>query len=294
MNSVLRAEAPRGLELANLDRGSTRVNRASRRRGKILAHCAIVKPAEHTHLAVHAGRDVPGGRRISVELDTQPERVPGILLVPTTVAPAPAALLLHGFTSRKERMADGIGAALLRHGVASLSIDLPLHGTREGSFDDASLRNPMKLVATWRLALSEARQALAYLGELPQIDARHLSIVGYSLGSFLGVTIAASEPSVRALVLFAGGDFPAETPFASLLRTVADPLRAVRKLAGRPLLMVNGRLDRTVRAAQAERLFAAAEEPKEIRWYNGGHWPPSKELDAAAEWVKDKGRGARG
>src|SRR3712207_7671979 len=43
-----------------------------------------------------------------------------------------------------------------------------------------------------------------------------------------------------------GGDLPANTPFASVVRTVADPLRAVRAIAGRPLLMVHGRSDRTV------------------------------------------------
>jgi uncharacterized protein len=244
-----------------------------------------VKSTHDIHLAVRAGRDVPGGRQIAVELDTHPERVPGLLLLPDSQAPAPAALLLHGFTSRKERMADSIGKALLRRGVASLAIDLPLHGGREGSYDDVSLRHPMQVVNKWRLAVSEAREALGYLAELPQIDANRLAVVGYSLGSFLGVMIAAAESRVRAVVLVAGGDYPETTPFASLIRTVADPLRAVRKLAGRPLLMVNGRFDRTVRPAQAERLFAAAGEPKEMRWYQGGHWPREPEIDAAAEWV---------
>ena len=37
-----------------------------------------------------------------------------------------------------------------------------------------------------------------------------------------------------------------------------DPLKAVRRLAGRPLLMTHGRHDRTVRPTDADRLFAAA------------------------------------
>ena len=61
--------------------------------------------------------------------------------------------------------------------------------------------------------------------------------------------------------------------------------RGVRALPGRPLLMINGRGDRTIRAAQAERLFAAAPEPKEMRWYQGGHWPPVSEIHYAAEWM---------
>ena len=63
---------------------------------------------------------------------------------------------------------------------------------------------------------------------------------------------------MRAVVVAAGGDLPAGTPFTALARTVADPLRAVRRLRGRPLLVVHGRRDRTVLPEQAERLFAAA------------------------------------
>jgi hypothetical protein len=33
---------------------------------------------------------------------------------------------------------------------------------------------------------------------------------------------------------------------------VADPVRAIRKLEGRPLLMVHGRRDRTVKPEQAD------------------------------------------
>jgi fermentation-respiration switch protein FrsA (DUF1100 family) len=63
--------------------------------------------------------------------------------------------------------------------------------------------------------------------------------------------------------------------------------------------MVNGRYDPTIVAAQAERLFAAARDPKEIHWYNGGHWPPQPAIDFGAEWLsnrldkRDEGLGTR-
>ena len=237
---------------------------------------------------VRSSRDVAGGRRLTLDLEGEREAVPAILLLPnsaSTRARAPAALLLHGYTSRKERMAEGIGRSLLTRGVASLAIDLPFHGERKGSLDQLSFRNPLQLVGAWRLALNEIRLALDYLSDLPAVDAQSLAIVGYSLGSFLSVVAAANDALVRVVVLASGGYLPAETPFASIVRAAADPLRAVRKLAGRPLLMVNGRLDRTIKPTQAERLFAAAGEPKEIRWYGGGHWPPPSEVDFAADWL---------
>src|SRR5918992_2054879 len=183
-----------------------------------------------------SARDIAGGRRIQLSIEDG-EQVPGLLLLPATRQPAPAALLLHGYSSRKERMSEAIGMALLRRGIASLAIDLPLHGERDGEVESLSYRNPFELVQRWRIAIADARLGLRFLAQHPAIDDTRLALVGYSLGSFLGVIVAAEEPLVRALVLAAGGDLPARLPFAAIVRTVADPLRAVRALGGRPLLM---------------------------------------------------------
>jgi uncharacterized protein len=231
-----------------------------------------------------SARDIAGGRCPLLSLEDG-EHVPALLLVPAADRPVPAALLLHGYSSRKERMSEVIGMALLRRGIASLAIDLPLHGERDGDVESLSYRNPFELVQRWRLAITEARLGVRFLSEHPAIDGSRLALVGYSLGSFLGVIVAAEEPLVRAVLLAAGGDLPTRLPFAAIIRTVADPLRAVRKLSGRPLLMINGRFDRTVAAEQAQRLFDVAGEPKELRWYGGGHWPPPNEIEAAAEWM---------
>lgn len=238
--------------------------------------------------AERAAREVPGGLQVQLDFDADGERLPAVLLRPDARAPAPAALLLHGYTSRKERMVETVGRALLARGVASLALDLPLHGERGGGLDAQALRSPFELGRRWKTALDEVRLGVRWLAAQPAIDGARVGLVGYSLGSFVGVAAAADEPIVRAVVLAAGGDLPRDLPFAALVRTIVDPVRAVRALEGRPLLMVHGRLDRTVRADQAERLFAAAGQPKEIRWYGGGHWPPANEIDAAAEWLAGK------
>lgn len=213
------------------------------------------------------------------------EHVPAVFQLPAGGAPVPGVVLLHGFSARKEQMADSIGRALLKHDVASLAIDLPLHGARETGIEGLSLHNPIAVVQKWRLAVSEANSAIAYLAGQPGVDARRIAIAGYSLGAYLAVIVGADNALVRAVALAAGGDLPEHTPFAALVRTIADPRRAVRALAGRPLLMVNGRTDRTVRAEQARALFEAAAEPKELRWYDGGHWPPPAAIEWVAEWL---------
>ncbi len=237
------------------------------------------------HQRTHGEHRIPGGRRIALDLRSEGEQIPAILLLPEASQPAPAALLLHGYSSRKEVMADQIGPALLQRGIASLAIDLPLHGTRTDSVQAQSARNPMAILSLWRTALQDTNLALQYLAARREVDRVRIAIVGYSMGSFLGVIVAAEQPLVRALVLAAGGDLPAGTPFAGLARTVADPLRAVRKLAGRPLLITHGRGDRTVLPEQAQRLFDAAGEPKEIRWWDAGHYLPGEALEHAARWL---------
>ncbi|HEX2094066.1 MAG TPA: alpha/beta fold hydrolase [Longimicrobiaceae bacterium] len=240
------------------------------------------------HQTTRSEDTVPGGRRIVLDFHADDDPVPGILLLPDAEEPAPGALLLHGYSSRKEHLADSVGRALLREGMASLAIDLPLHGDRSDPLQAQSARNPLAMVRLWRTALKEARLAVRYLGARREVDAERIAVAGYSLGSFLSVVLAADEPRIRAVVLAAGGDLPSGTPLAAVARTVADPVRAVRKLRGRPLLMVHGKSDRTVRPDQAERLFAAAGEPKEIRWWNAGHYLPQPAIDYAARWLAER------
>ena len=248
---------------------------------------------------VRAEHPVAGGRRLELRFGraggADAEQVPAVLLLPAAPAPAPAAVLLHGYSSRKEQMAEDVGQALLRRGLASLAIDLPLHGERAGDVDFRSVRNPLALAQAWRRAGADARLAFGYLAARAEVDAGRLALVGYSMGSFLGVTVAADAPAVRALVLAAGGDLPTGTPFERLVRGAADPLKAVRRFDGRPLLMVHGRRDGTVRPEQAQRLFDAAIEPKELRWYDAGHYLPAYAVDEAATWLAERLTGpARG
>ena len=224
-------------------------------------------------------------RRESLSLSDGGELIPSLLQMPKSQSRLPAVLLLHGFSSRKERMADTVGRALGRLGVAALSIDLPLHGAREEGVEGLSLRNPLALVQKWRLAVREANAAVDYLRNRSDIDPERIGLGGYSLGAYLGVTVAAGNDHVSALALAAGGDLPAQTPFAAIVHSIADPRRAARNFAGRPLLMMNGRYDRTIRPEQARALFEAAGEPKELRWYDGGHWPPQHAVDQVAEWL---------
>lgn len=213
--------------------------------------------------------------------------VPSVWLAPDTRSPAPAALLLHGFSSRKERMAQSVGRELRSLGVASLALDLPFHGERDGDRSSLS-HNPLALVGAWRTAIAESRDAISWLASQPSVDASRIGIIGYSLGGFLALMTAAEDERLRAIALAAAGDLPDHTPYASLVRGLVNPLRAADRLAGRPLLLVNGTRDTTTRPEQARRLFAAAKEPKTLHWYEGSHWPPPAAIAMTARWAADR------
>lgn len=234
-------------------------------------------------------RAIPNGRAISLTFraDDGPSAdapVPAVLRLPGGADRVPAALLLHGYASRKEDMADYVGDALLPLGIASLSIDLPLHGERADPFELRSMRNPFDIASRWRTAIDEAQLALRFLSARAEIDRDRLALVGYSLGSYLSLAVAERDRAPRAVVLAAGGDLP-DFPFSALIRAVANPLAGVHALAGRPLLMVHGKRDRTIPPALAERLFAAAGDPKEIQWFEAGHYLPDEAVRSAARWL---------
>jgi fermentation-respiration switch protein FrsA (DUF1100 family) len=48
---------------------------------------------------------------------------------------------------------------------------------------------------------------------------------------------------------------------------------------------VHGRYDRTIPPQHAERLFEAAAEPKELRWWDAGHILPAEAISDAAAWL---------
>ncbi len=233
---------------------------------------------------------LPGGRRLDLEIRDGAEPVPAALLLPEAASPehrVPAVLLLHGYSADKEMMAGTVGRALVQRGIASLALDLPLHGGRGGgggAWARPALGGAVELIRHWRQALAEGALGLSYLGARAGIERGRLGAIGYSLGSFLGGALAAGDPRVRALVVAAGGDLP-PGPLATFARPIMDPLRNIRALAGRPLLMVAGKRDRTVSPAQAEALYAAAQQPKEIRWYESGHILPMSAAQDVADWL---------
>jgi pimeloyl-ACP methyl ester carboxylesterase len=231
------------------------------------------------------------------------DQVPAILIEPAGVSAkhrAPVLLLIHGLGGRKE---DMLPVALLaaQDGYASLLIDLPGMGDRKSVVlpQFASLTAFTTYVDSYLTqAVDDLGVGIDYLSWMPELDRSRVAVLGLSLGSFVATDLAAVDPRVRLVMLISSGgglgdilEFQkqaftsaaktndallAQTDAATLDQSLADvdPLTYIPRIAPRPLLMLNGTADQIIPPSAAERLYAAAKQPKQIDWFPGeGHVP---------------------
>jgi fermentation-respiration switch protein FrsA (DUF1100 family) len=168
----------------------------------------------------------------------------------------PAVLVCNG-NGGNRAMRAALAAALSRMGLAVLLFDYRGYGGNPGTPTEEGLA-------------ADARAALAYLTERPEVDPERVVYFGESLGAAVALRLATERPPA-ALVL--------RSPFASLAEVgrVHYPVLPVSwllrdrfdsaALAGRldaPLLMVAGGRDTIVPVGHSRRLFAVAPQPKRL------------------------------
>lgn len=201
-------------------------------------------------------------------------RLAGWRLVP----PSPKGLILvqHGYgTCRGDPLA--LTALLYHGGYAVLSVDFRGHGESGG-------------VCTFgHRERQDVRAMLDAAARDPALAALPVGYLGISMGAAVGLLTAAEDPRIRAVVSDSSyarfGPMVAryqrmmyhlpEAPFgwisawclAGRLGTWPgrlDPVRAVGRLAPRPLLVIHGAQDISIPAENARALDAAAGEPKQL------------------------------
>lgn len=201
-------------------------------------------------------------------------RLAGWRLAPPS--PKGVVLVQHGYgTCRADPLA--LTALLYRGGYAVVSVDFRGHGESGG-------------VCTFgKGERLDVRAVLAAIAQDPRLQTLPVGYLGISMGAAVGILTAAEEPRIRAVVSDSSyarlGPMVAryqrmmyhlpEVPFGWLsarclaleLRTPLarlDPVRAVGRIAPRPLLIIHGEQDASIPAGQARELYAAAGEPKAL------------------------------
>lgn len=188
----------------------------------------------------------------------------------------------------------GRGAAALvadTRGTVVASFDYPFDGNHR-----AKGLAVVAQVPSIRRALYDSPPAvtlaLDYLLGRPDVDARHVELVGASFGASFAAIAAARDRRVTRLWIAHGGGKPMaminaglvrEIPFAPLRWPVAGlatllasgPRFAAERWVGqvspRPVVLLNALEDERIPRASVEALWNAAREPKSQVWLPGPH-----------------------
>ncbi|MEP6589603.1 MAG: alpha/beta fold hydrolase [Gemmatimonadota bacterium] len=132
-----------------------------------------------------------------------PVPLPAVLTLPAGKGPFRAVLIVHGSGAGDRDLTVGslkpyrdIAWGLAQQGVAVLR------------FDKRAKVAPMwyagKAFTVWDETVQDAASALALLRAQPGIDARHVVMIGHSLGGMLAPRIATADGKLAGIVLLAG------------------------------------------------------------------------------------------
>lgn len=225
-------------------------------------------------------------------------RVPGYLVRPLAEGTYPGLILMHGSGGdRNDFLAEG--EAYARHGVIVVLISAPAARTGQPwiTLTPADADAQIQLLVDLRRAVD----VLVDVGADPE----RIGYLGYSYGAAMGAGLAGVEPRISAYVLDVGdgglvshftgaddvnGELAGLTPDERQAWLAAmepiEPIYLVRHAQASALLFQSGRFDELVPPADAERLHAAASEPKEVIWYETGHELSAQAWCDGADWLR--------
>lgn len=211
---------------------------------------------------------------------------------------APTVILVHGWGSNKSNMLDR--GALLHDAYNLVFVDLRNHGQSQEASTTQGVREAgdLEAVVDWLVDVKGPER---------------IALLGVSMGGATSLNEADSDERIDALVIesthatmasaaqarLTKGGYPLSLPgswailLGSLLRTgedisAADPVNAIGRLDGQPVLLVAGDADDTMDPGDPDRLLGAAREAGsdvELRMCpDAGH---AESLEACPEEYRD-------
>jgi predicted esterase len=214
------------------------------------------------------------------------------------LAPRPAILFVHWYgppeptSNRSQFLPDAI--ELARSGVVSLLIDTPWSDPdyfpkrkRDEDYDRSVAQ------------VKDLRRALDVLLAQPGIDSARVAYVGHDFGAMYGVLAASVDRRIRLFVFMAGTrsfsdwfllgepklEGEARQKFIDRLAPL-DPIAALPRLTGIPLLFQFATDDRYVPKPAADALVAAAPGKPDVRTYKAGHELSEEATRDRIEWLR--------
>jgi dienelactone hydrolase len=160
------------------------------------------------------------GTAETVVIESGPLQLHGLLWRPAGSGMFPAVLFNHGSYGRSDAVnmeqVAALGTVFTRHGYVFLVLfrrgvgPSSDQGAPEGELMNRGLaiggprsRNRVQLELLEGESLREGLAGVAFLKGRPEVDARRVAVGGHSFGGSLALLVAAHEPTVRAVALFA-------------------------------------------------------------------------------------------
>lgn len=245
--------------------------------------------------------------RVSLEVD-------GLRLVAEVHLPGgqgshPSLCICHGVPARRtpdpaDRGYPVLAERFCSQGFVVLIFNFRGTGESEGNFD----------ILGWTRDLEAA---IDYLGRLDVVDKSRLSVMGFSGGALASVYCAAKDGRVSSVVTCAcparffdisefsrieeflehcrqvgiirDSNFPPSVDEWARGFEVVSPLKWIREIAPRPILIIHGNSDQTVDPSHAWELYHKAGKPKDIAIIEGGEHKlrlSEPAMSTALSWLK--------
>jgi dienelactone hydrolase len=145
-----------------------------------------------------------------VTVGRAPWQVPGTLTLPNGLGPFPAVVLVHGSGAHDRDETIGpnktfkdLAWGLAGQGIAVLRYDKRtlVHGAEMAQPNNFTVKEE---------TVEDAQAAVDLLATQPEIQSKHIFVLGHSLGGYVGPRIAAGDNKVAGLILLAGNSRPME------------------------------------------------------------------------------------
>lgn len=221
-------------------------------------------------------------RRLFSYLTPHGVRRAGMLIQPEGEGPHPGILYLHWYESESGssnwRQFQDEAGEMAKRGAACLLVET-LWSDRDWFIKRTHAQDYEDTLAE----VAATRRALDLLAAEPGIDAAQLAVVGHDFGGMFGSLAGGADGRPAAYVIMAATPrFPdwylyyprleedARERFVDEMRPL-DPVEHIGALAPATILFQFATDDPHVPRERAEAFYAAAGDPKVLRWYEAGH-----------------------
>ncbi len=138
-------------------------------------------------------------------------QLPGTLSLPAGNGPFPAVVLVHGSgpNDRDETLGPNKPFRDIAWGLASQSIAV-LRYEKRTRVHGPRIQEHLDTLTIQEEVIDDALEAVALLQSVPQVDTRHIFVLGHSLGGYVLPLIGKADPHTAGLIVLAGLARPLE------------------------------------------------------------------------------------